>query len=405
MGVVLRQVLSPVALLALASPALAQSIELKPLANARLRYERAEDAASPRTSDAVTLRLRSGIEARSGPVSVIAEAEGTLAPVNRYFDGLHARPGYPIVADPENIELNRAQVRYDWRGGSLTAGRQKIELLDQRFVGSGAFRQNEQTFDAVRMQATLAAGLSADMTFAWSQRTVFGFNGRGARQTAVSGDNVFAIVSYASPLGLVSAFHFSVDQDEAAVQGYRLSSRSSGLRLSGSHAFSNDTALSFAASWATQNNHHRNPNRYTAQYLLGEATLRHSALSVTGGFEKLGADDGRPFTSFQTPAGALIKFQGLANKFAITPSDGLHDLYATLGSTWKRHGAIKTVTLSATAHRFTSDRADRVYGHELDLIGIVGLGKWSVSARYARYDASTFGSNADRIWLAAEWQL
>lgn len=83
------------------------------------------------------------------------------------------------MADPENIELNRAQVRYDWRGGSLTAGRQKIELLDQRFVGSGAFRQNEQAFDAVRMQATLAAGLSADMTFAWSQRTVFGFNGRG----------------------------------------------------------------------------------------------------------------------------------------------------------------------------------------------------------------------------------
>jgi hypothetical protein len=41
-------------------------------------------------------------------------------------------------------------VQYATKALDLTLGRQRINLDDQRFVGSVGWRQNEQTFDAVR---------------------------------------------------------------------------------------------------------------------------------------------------------------------------------------------------------------------------------------------------------------
>lgn len=400
-----RLVLSIMGCAGLSTVAHAEPVVFAPLAEARLRLEHVEEDGTARTADAVTFRVRSGVKAQHGSFSALVESEATLAPVDRYFDGVRGRAGFPLVADPENVELNRAQLGYEWSTGSVTAGRQKLELLDQRFVGSATFRQNEQTFDAVRAHATVAPGLIADVTYAWSVRTVFGVNGRGPRQQAVSGDNVFALLGYKTPVGTLTGFTYIVDQDEAVVQGFQLSNRSVGARFAGSRPLGDDLTLTYAATWATQRDHHRNPNRYRADYLLAEATLAHKVLSVTGGYEVLGADDGRPFTSFQTPAAALIKFQGLANRFGITPSDGLRDLYATAGAGWKPGGPVTAVTLAATWHRFDSDRASRRYGDEVDLVGIVALGRWALSARYARYDARTFAADADRVWLAVDWKL
>jgi hypothetical protein len=401
----LRRFLLLVGSFGASATASAEPIQLRPIVDVRLRHEHVEEEGVAQHADAVTVRVRSGVEAKLRSFSALVEAEATLAPVARYFDGVRGRAGFPFVPDPQNIELNRAQLRYDWQTGSVTAGRQRIELLDQRFVGSGAFRQNEQTFDAVRGQAALAPGLVADVTYAWSQRTVFGINGRGARQQAVRGDNLFALLGYQTPIGTVTGFAYVVDQDEVAVQRFQLSNRSAGARFAGRRTLGSDLTLNYAASWATQRDHHRNPNRYRADYLLLEAALAHKVLSVTGGYEVLGADDGRPFTSFQTPAAALIKFQGLANRFAITPADGLRDIYATAGTNWKRAGRINAVTLTATWHRFDSDRLVRRYGDELDLVGIVGFERWALSARYARYDARRFGVDMERIWLAADWRI
>jgi hypothetical protein len=58
---------------------------------------------------------------------------------------------YPIVNDPDVTELNRAQLT--WTPSTalqVTAGRQRILLDDQRFVGNVGWRQDEQTFDAIR---------------------------------------------------------------------------------------------------------------------------------------------------------------------------------------------------------------------------------------------------------------
>src|SRR5690606_30341465 len=80
---------------------------------------------------------------------------------------------HPTVADPENLELNRFQVSWMREGTGVTLGRQRIVLDNARFVGNVGWRQNEQTFDAVRGQARLGP-ITVDATYSASQRTVFG---------------------------------------------------------------------------------------------------------------------------------------------------------------------------------------------------------------------------------------
>src|SRR3546814_3685555 len=150
-----------------------------------------------------TLRLRAGVEAKAGRWSALVEGQGTLAVADDYFDGLHGAATRPLVADPENIALARAQLRYASPTFAVTAGRQRIALDDERFVGAVPFRQNGQSFDALRAEITPAKGVKADLTYAWSVRTIWGIDGAGARQQAVSGDNVFANLGVVTPVGKI----------------------------------------------------------------------------------------------------------------------------------------------------------------------------------------------------------
>jgi hypothetical protein len=383
----------------------AQQISLKPIADARLRYEHVDQAGIADEADALTFRLRAGGQATAGDWSLLVEGEAAVAAIDRYNDGLNGKARYPLVVDPESVDLNRAQLRYAHGAFAATAGRQRIELLDQRFVGSAGFRQNEQTFDALRVQWGKPTGLSADISYVWSVNTVNGSRGTGARQRAIGGDSLFALLGHPTPIGTLTGFAFLVDQDEAVVQGYRLSSQTYGLRLAGSRQLAPAWKLAYAASWARQRDWHRNPNRYRADYALAEASLATGALTATAGNELLGADRGVALTSFQTPLASLIKFQGWADRLTTTPPNGIRDLYGSLGYGWKKTGPADAIGLSAAWHRFDSDRLDQHYGDEWDLLATARRGRATLSARYAHYRAATFATDTDRFWLSLDWLL
>ena len=74
--------------------------------------------------------------------------------------------------------------------------------------------------------------------------------------------SVFATLAYATPVGTLTGFAYLVDQDEAAVPGFRLSSQTYGLRLVGSRPLSKTVKLNYAASYARQSDWHRNPEDY-----------------------------------------------------------------------------------------------------------------------------------------------
>ena len=120
---------------AISSPALAaeadksagtEQLQIKPILDARLRYEAVDQGALD--ADAFTLRLRAGAEAKLGKLSLLAEGEGTAALVNHYnafpfpIADSQRRPQYSVVSDPENIELNRVQLQYKSKDFGVTIG-------------------------------------------------------------------------------------------------------------------------------------------------------------------------------------------------------------------------------------------------------------------------------------------
>lgn len=401
----MKYLLATTAALAVAGPACAQQIELKPVAEARLRYEHVDQHGLTQQADALTVRARAGLTASSGALSATLVGQGTLAVIDRYFDGFDKAANKPLVADPQNFALYIAQLQYRTKALTLTGGRQKILLDDERFVGNVAFRDNGQTFDAVRAELTPAKGLKLDVSYAWSVRTIWGLQGKGARQQAVSGDNILANLSYATPLGTLSGFAYLVDQDEAAVQAYRLSSQTYGVRLAGNQPLSKFAKLAYQLSYARQSDYHRNPNDYAADYWLADATLDLHGWKLNAGYEVLGASHGAALTSFQTPLGTNFKFQGWADKFLTTPANGMRDLYVGTGYGWKQVGPLSGVALAATWHRFESDRLDQHYGNEWDLIASAKLRRTALSVRYAHYDARAMATDTEKLWLQADWSI
>ena len=402
----MKYLLASAAMLAVAGPACAQTISLKPIAEARLRYEHADQEGLPEEqADALTVRARAGLMASSGALSATIVGQGTLALVDDYYDGVNGAATRPIVADPENIALYIAQLQYKAKAFTLTGGRQKIALDDERFVGNVAFRDNGQIFDAVRAEITPAKGLKLDVAYAWSVRTIWGFQGKGARQQAVSGDNIFANLSYATPVGTLTGFAYLVDQDETAVQAFRLSSQTYGVRMAGARPLSKAAKISYQLSYARQSDYHHNPSNYSADYWLADATLDVKGWKLNGGYEVLGASSGAVFTSFQTPLGTNFKFQGWADKFLTTPANGIRDLYVGGGYGWKQLGLLSGVALSASWHRFDSDRLDQHYGNEIDLLASAKVKKTMLSVRYAHYDARAMATDTDKLWIQVDWAI
>lgn len=401
----MKMILSTVALVAAATPACADPLVVRPLADVRLRHEHVAQDGLSLDADAVTARVRTGVEARRGGWSALVEAQGTLALLDRYNDGLNGPANRPIVSDPENVAIYRAQLGYRTTGVALTAGRQRIALDDEKFVGAAGIRDNGQTFDAVRAELTPVKALKLDVTYAWAARTIWGVEGRGARPTAIEGDNVFVNLGYATPLGTLTGFAYLVDQDMAAVQNFRLSSQTYGVRLAGSQALPGEAKLAYQLSYARQSDRHRNPNDYAADYYLADAALDWHGLRLGGGYEVMGADDGAPLASFQAPFGSVFKFQGWADKFITTPPDGVRDLYVSAGYGRATLGPASKLQLQAIYHRFDSDRLSTRYGDELDLLAQATFGRTTASVRYATYRATSFATDTDKLWLQFDWAL
>jgi len=382
----------------IATPAAGQT--LKPLIDARLRWEEVDQDGFAKNADAVTMRVRAGVEAKASDFVALVEAEGTLALVEKYNSSTNGRTLYPTVADPENVEINRAQLQYRGLDKTVfTAGRQRILLDDQRFVGNAAWRQNEQTFDAVRVESSALGPVSIDVAYVWSDRTIYGVESSIA---AIGGDNLFAGAGV--KLGPVTAkgFAYLVDQD---VPGRRqFSSQTYGLRATGAFPLAKDTKLAVAASFARQSDWQDNPADYAASYWLGEAQLQWNKLGLTGGYEVLGADGGKPNTSFQTPLATLHKFQGWADKFLTTPADGVRDIY--LGSAYALPVGKTPVTLNVVWHRFTSDRLVRPYGSEWDAqLGFKPTKQLAALIKFASYQADGFASDTRKLWLELDYAL
>ena len=376
-------------------------LEIKPIAEARLRYEAVDQGALE--ADALTLRLRAGAEAKLGNFSILAEGEGTVAAVDDYnafpfvIVDSQRRPQFAGVSDPQNMELNRLQLQYKSKEITATAGRQRINLDDQRWVGSVGWRQNEQTFDAIRGEAAQGP-VVLDLTYAISQRTIFGQD--AGPRAAIDGKFIFAAAG--TKLGPVQGklFSYLIDYDETFALPN--SSQTYGGYLAPAVPLGKAAKLNLRASYARQSDYGRNPFDYAADYWSFEGGTKLAGFNITGGWEQLGSNNGR---AVQTPLATLHKFNGWTDLFLTTPPNGLEDAYLSVGRAFDGVKMLPGLNANVAFHQFDSARADLEYGTEWDASAGFKIGKVGLLLKYANYHAKDFGVDTRKLWLQAEWAL
>ena len=164
----------------------------------RARYESVEQDGFTSEADALTNRLRAGFQ--TAPLKGTAFlAEGVVVDdlVDDYNSTTNGQTEYPVVADPDDIAaINRfAVINKSLERTTVTFGRQRIVHDDQRFVGNVGWRQNEQTFDALRAQWG-STKIKTDLTYASQVNRVFGPD---SPQGKWEGDVVLANFAYTLP--------------------------------------------------------------------------------------------------------------------------------------------------------------------------------------------------------------
>jgi hypothetical protein len=312
----------------------------------RARYEGVAQDGFANDAEALTSRLRAGFQtAPLKKTSLLVEGVWVEALDDDYNSTTNGNASFPVVADPADFAaINRfALINKSLPSTTLTFGRQRIVLDDQRFVGNVGWRQNEQTFDAARAQ--LGSGkVKVDLTYADQVNRVFGPDSPLGRW---HGDVVLGNVGWTLPAGTLTFFDYFLDLDDAATQ----SSNTLGARLNGSKKLG-ALGATYAVSYARQVDAGENPASFSGDYALLEGGLSFAKLGVALGYEVLGSDG---TNAFQTPLATLHIFDGWVDKFLATPAAGIEDAYLKVSYPMGKRGAFTNISAAASFHDFSGD--------------------------------------------------
>jgi hypothetical protein len=350
-------------------------------------------------SEAYTVRSRFGIRTKPWHgISLYAEGENILSlDDGEYFDGVESPTGQSVIADPEETELNQLYLHYENRdllGLKFTGGRQRIQLDDDRFIGNVGWRQNEQTYDAIRLSFSPVEHLTVMHSYIWDVRRIFG-------KSDLDFDSQSNLVHitydrWAAAKIVLFAYFLDFDNRKGNSAGV-FSSNSYGLRVTGEQAIGGPWGVSYAASYAVQEDAGDNPADYTAHYVRGEGGLGYSGLGkVAVGYELLGSDNGKAV--FGTPLATLHAHNGWADAFLDNGGpNGLQDLYVSVAPNlpWGLKG-------QAVYHHFWSDEGQKDLADEVDVVVTKPINKHlSVLTKAAWFDGESGSGRTDRWrwWL------
>lgn len=361
------------------------------------------DTTGRNSSTAVTNRLRLGYETKPfGGVSGFIEMENVVTPTRDNFFVPATGDGTPdrtVIADPPGTEINQAYARFnsdDLGSGGVAvdfrAGRQRIKLDNDRFIGNVGWRQFEQTYDAVSLRTDLGVdGLSVFYAYLWGVQRIFGPDGPNP-----DADSHLVNLSYRlAPELKLTAFAYLLDFENDDPMN---SSDNAGVRLTG-EIWKNpdddaDLFVDYALTYARQTDAGANPVDYEADFFSAQLRLTRSQLGhVLAGYQFLGSDDGN--FAFRFPLGTNHAFQGFADNFLVTPASGLQDLYVGIGADlpWGIKGSV-------IYHQFWSDEGNLDLGEELDLVASKRISPiWSVLVKAAFYDGDSGQPNTTRLWM------
>ena len=323
----------------------------------------------------------------------------------------NGKTAYPVVADPDGFDLNQAFVKYKQDNLTLTLGRQRINHGSQRFIGGVAYRQNEQTYDGVRIQ-TSAGALNLDYAYIHNINRIFG-PGDGAQPGDWYGNShAFRASVEAAPGHTFAGYAYLWDLEND--NGPANSNATYGLEYQGK--FDPFTVTGMASS---QSDHGDNPISYDATHYLIQGDLKLGGVNVTAAYEVVGSDVveipgaqgqfSHTFAQFRFPAATLHKFQGWTDKFLIAPPTGVHDAWVSVS------GKVGAATVTGVYHNFQPDREFieqqsgsvywEDYGSEIGLAITYPLrDNLGLLFKIAHYSADDYATDTTKAWLMFDWK-
>jgi len=357
--------------------------------NFRYRFEHVDQDSFSRDANASTLRSRIGFstgDLRGWTALVEADQLSVIGP-ERFNSTENGRGDFPVVADPEGFDLNQALLRYKSDKLTATFGRQRINHADQRFIGGVAWRQNEQTYDGVRLQSTLNDKVSLDYTYVANVNRLFG-PGDGAQPGDWQGNSHILRAEFvAAKKHKFSAFAYLLDFEND--NGPPNSTQTLGLTYNGGFG-----PVAVTATVATQKDYEDSPLDYEAEFYSVAASYSIKPVKLSVGYDVLGSDDG--VAGFRTPLATLHKFNGFADLFLGTPATGLEDFSVGVA------GSIGRVKLVAAWHDFKSEEGSVDFGTEINLVATWPVTKRvTVQAKFADYNADEFAVDTTKFWFSA----
>ena len=331
---------------------------------ARYRYEYVDqNGPAPITDNAKASTIRTNVGFETGTYKnfqalIEAQFVGNIG-ANDFNDTVNGETSYPVVADPDTTEINQAWLSYAGIPDTqIKAGRQGINIDNQRFIGTVGWRQNDQTFDSVMLTNSSIPGLDLAYTYVWNINRIFGGDHPlGDLDTETHA--LHAAYKIADWLTL-TGYGYWLDIDLAPA----LSSKTFGVRLTGDVPLNDNWNFFYEAEAATQDDHGNNTASYNEKYYHLAPGIKGHGWTFQLGYEELGGDG---TNAFQTPLATLHKFNGWADKFLSTPANGLEDAYGKIAYKISGlHEAVEGATLTAVYHDFDGDKSGD-YGSELDL--------------------------------------
>ena len=243
------------------------------------------------------------------------------------------------------------------------------------------WRQDEQTFDALRVVNRTFAGLTVDVTYLDRVHRVYT---EASPQGTYRGSMFLGNVAYRTPIGKLTGFAYLLNFDPitqfpglsptaaAALNPVLASTSTYGGRFAGDQTFG-ITKVGYIASYAWQDERGTNPHMFNNYYYLGELSASTGPVTGTVGDEVM---QGNGTIGFATPLATTHAFDGWADKFLTTPANGLENRYASLAYLWPVAGPVKGLSVKAIYRRFSPQHTTGNYGSEWD---------FQISGKWGRY--------------------
>ncbi|MEO5574536.1 MAG: alginate export family protein [Gammaproteobacteria bacterium] len=377
----------------------------------RYRFEHLDQDGINKAAKASTLRTQLGYTTDNylGFIAFAQLENVTVIGNELYNNTENGMTQYPVVADPDGTEINQAWLSYETPySTTLKYGRQGINLDNQRLVGTVNFRQNEQTFDAFSLVNTSLPDTTLFYAHVNNVNRIFGNDHPNPLLANTRTDTDLINLGYKGlGIGTLTGYAYLLDFEKLPLASHK----DLGLRLDGTRKLKGNMKLLYTAEYANQSDYADGADTIDADYALASLGVEFKGIQLRANYELLSGDG---VYAFQTPFATLHAFNGWADRFLVTPRDGIQDIFVSAGKTF--YG----INLLAIYHDYSSDNLDYDFGTEWNLAASKKVNKYfTVKAEYASFNADRNIQNVARnigarsiqtqdaqiVWLTADLQF